>query len=62
MWVTMDRDVLTEEYGFLPAGKNRNINTKLAEELIVNKKAHPMNEKKAIKPDENKAVKPPENK
>ena len=62
MWITMDIDVQNEEYGLLPAGKNRNVSTKLAEELIANKKAHPMNEKKAIKPPENKAIKPPENK
>jgi len=60
----MDIDVLNGEYGLLPAGKNRNVNDKLAKELINNKKAHPKDddEEKSKKPAENKAITPSENK
>ena len=61
MWITMDIDLDNEEYGLLPAGKNRNVNDKLALELIENGKAHEKGEK-AIKPKKNKMVTPKENK
>ncbi len=53
MWIHMKRDVYNERYGLLPAGKNRNVNQGLAEELIE--------KGKAVLPD-NKATAPSENK
>ena len=61
MWVTMDIDLDNEEYGLLPAGKNRNVNDELALELIENGKAHEKDSKKTG-PKSNKMIKPKNNK
>jgi hypothetical protein len=61
----MDRDVFNAEYGLLEEGKNKNVNEKLAKQLVKQNKAHPANKtskKKLEGTEENKSVKPSENK